>query len=42
MNFRVTTGEDRADVIAYLRQQSGKVKCAGRATPVARSSLHSQ
>jgi len=24
MNFRVTTGEDRADVIAYLRQQSGK------------------
>jgi cytochrome c len=24
MNFRVATGEDRADIIAYLRQQSGK------------------
>ena len=24
MNFRVATAEDRADIIAYLRQQSGK------------------
>jgi cytochrome c len=24
MNFRVATVEDRADIIAYLRQQSGK------------------
>lgn len=24
MNFRVSTVEDRADIIAYLRQQSGK------------------
>ncbi|MFO1163133.1 MAG: c-type cytochrome [Reyranellaceae bacterium] len=24
MNFRVATSEDRADIIAYLRQQSGK------------------
>ena len=24
MNFRVATDEDRADIIAYLRQQSGK------------------
>lgn len=24
MNFRVATAEDRADIIAYLRQQSGR------------------
>ena len=24
MNFRVALPEDRADIIAYLRQQSGK------------------
>ena len=24
MNFRVATSEDRADIIAYLRQQSGR------------------
>jgi cytochrome c len=24
MNFRVAAAEDRADIIAYLRQQSGK------------------